>query len=162
MLSKLWALFFGEELNNYSELYGEKVKQLQNAIRLHGYSTKELILEYFKERFEKQSELGKVGSYGNLTILTDYCEETEVLRLKILNATLSKSGLLDFQVHNPIFFPCPNWFINSSVSDCAMHFRKSKFLREISIILKIWRNSLKKTHDSSEASNQLSIVRRNF
>ena len=92
MFSKLCILFFGDELKTLSEVEKEKIDSLTNLIQLHGYSSHELILQYFQDKVECQSALGKIGPHGTLTLLADYCTETEVLRLKILNATMTTSG----------------------------------------------------------------------
>jgi hypothetical protein len=98
MLGNLWTIFFeNETTSSHAEPYQENVKELRNVLRLHGCSTRELILEYFQECFEMQNEIGRVESYGTLTIITDYSEEKEVLRLKILNATLPQSGVLNIR-----------------------------------------------------------------
>ena len=81
----LLDFFYPDGVSEVDAAYNSHIREIQDLIGLHGASTAELILKYAQERYKTQAESKGKSENGMITFRVTYCDDTENLKVEILN-----------------------------------------------------------------------------
>jgi len=87
MLQILINFFYPEGPAKIDLVYNSNIQEIEKLIGFYGASTTELILKYYQDRHNVQSQkTAKTSDLGSLTVRAHYCEDIRTLRIELLNA----------------------------------------------------------------------------